>query len=296
MFVDPGDAHVTGELTTYGTSGVLPLRMTLDQLHRNLLLSATGLTWSAYAGAHVSELCTALGWATPELDTSGDNHGGGRHTAPDPGPGSGRPERGPVPDRHGADSPSAVDEVLRIARTAGIDAAELEITPLSGGGGAWSVAEIDRSWPTQVDSVAVDATRNRVTDEVRFADYPLGAKLARWGIDAHMGSLLGWPNRVALAALGLGLAAMTVLGYRLWWQRGARGTFGPPVPCGQWRRLPAWTLVAGSVTAAGIGWFAPLFGVPPAAFLLVDASVGWCRRRRASMPSRRAPLGRRASG
>lgn len=348
VFVDPGDASVTGELTTYGTSGVLPLRMTLDQLHRNLLLgepgrmyselaaswlavialgglalwavrrrsrartgrartagrhgrlgvwvlagalvlSATGLTWSAHAGANVTELRAALGWSTPELDASGGGHAGhGPHGEHAGGPGGhaehGRASGHGVGGDAGPADPSAVDDVLRIARTAGIDATKIEITPPAEADGAWSVTEIDRGWPTQVDAVAVDPVLDRVTDEVRFSDYPLAAKLARWGIDAHMGSLFGWPNQVALAALGIGLAVLTVLGYRLWWLRGARGAFGTPVPRGQWRRLPRWTVVAAAAVVVGIGWFVPLLGVSLVAFLAVDAVVGRFRRRRAAAP------------
>lgn len=51
VFVDPGNGAITGELTTYGTSGVLPLRMTLDQLHRNLLLGEPGRIYSELAAS-----------------------------------------------------------------------------------------------------------------------------------------------------------------------------------------------------------------------------------------------------
>jgi uncharacterized iron-regulated membrane protein len=34
-------------------------------------LSATGLTWSTYAGANVTELRTQLSWMAPELATDG---------------------------------------------------------------------------------------------------------------------------------------------------------------------------------------------------------------------------------
>ncbi|PRX43480.1 putative iron-regulated membrane protein [Prauserella shujinwangii] len=332
VFVDPGTGEVTGDLTTYGTSGVLPLRMTLDQLHRNLLLgepgrlyselaaswlwvvalgglvlwvtrrratrpnrtprartlarhgtlgawllvgalflSATGLTWSTYAGANVADLRAALSWSTPSLETGTAEHAG--HGAP-PGDTGG-----------GGDPAAAVDRVLAVARSAGIDAGRVELEPPAEPGGTWSVTEIDRGWPTQVDAVAVDAGTGGVVDEVRFADYPLAAKLARWGIDAHMGVLFGWPNQVLLAALGLGLATLVVLGYRLWWQRRpTRATglaFGPAIPRGQWRRVPPAALACGAVVVALVGWFAPLLGLSLVAFLLVDLALGRRAARRA---------------
>ncbi|MEQ4723205.1 PepSY domain-containing protein [Nonomuraea sp. B19D2] len=44
-----------------------------------LFLSATGLTWSKYAGENVDELRAALNWTTPSLNLSGGDHAG--HTA-----------------------------------------------------------------------------------------------------------------------------------------------------------------------------------------------------------------------
>ncbi|MEV6905884.1 PepSY-associated TM helix domain-containing protein [Amycolatopsis sp. NPDC051071] len=89
------------------------------------------------------------------------------------------------------------------SRAAGIDAASVEIGLPANPGSPWQVAKVERGWPTQVDAVAVDGTTGQILGEVRFADYPLMAKLARWGIDAHMGVLFGWPNQIALHLLGL---------------------------------------------------------------------------------------------
>jgi uncharacterized iron-regulated membrane protein len=318
VFVNPADGAVVGELMTYGTSGVLPLRTTIDQIHRNLLLgepgrlyselaaswlwvvalggvflwfsrrrtqrvkpttrkhagvglfvlvgalflSATGLTWSAYAGENVASLRQALDWSTPALE------GGGDH--------AGHDMSNPIPVM-----PGEVDSVLTHARSAGIDAGLIEITVPPMAGMAWNVTEIDRGWPTQVDAVAVAG--GQVVDQVRFADYPLAAKLARWGIDVHMGVLFGWPNQLLLLAVGLGLVALVVLGYRIWWLRRPTLGFGRPVPRGQWRKVPRAQLVAVLVVAAGVGWFVPLLGLSLLAFLVVDAVL--------SARSRRGPSG-----
>jgi uncharacterized iron-regulated membrane protein len=83
------------------------------------------------------------------------------------------------------------DGVLSAARNAGIDASKLEIRPAKTRDRAWTVTEIDRSWPTQVDAVAVDPHTMQVLDRTRFEDFPLMAKLTRWGVDFHMGILFG---------------------------------------------------------------------------------------------------------
>jgi uncharacterized iron-regulated membrane protein len=337
VFVDPGTGEVKGSLVSYGTSGVLPLRMTIDQLHRNLLLgepgrlyselaaswlwvvalgglalwiarwrgrraavrdlirpergatgrrrmlsrhgalgiwlllgalflSATGLTWSTYAGENVSALRASLGWSTPSLQTGGHAGHGGEAPAADTGI-----------------DPALFDTVLATARAAGIDAGQVEIARPAEHGATWTVTEIKRSWPTEVDAVAVDAATGAVVDEVRFADYPLMAKLARWGIDAHMGVLFGVANQLVLVAFGVGMITLIVLGYRMWWRRrptGGRG--GQPVPRGRLRRATQPTAFVAVLLAVAIGWFAPLFGISLLAFLAIDGMLGWRARRRAA--------------
>ncbi|WP_308167127.1 MULTISPECIES: PepSY-associated TM helix domain-containing protein [Symbiopectobacterium] len=122
-----------------------------------------------------------------------------------------------------------VDNVLAIARQAGISANKLEVRPAKNAHNAWTVTEIERRWPTQADMVAINLDSGVVVDYVRFADYPFAAKLTRWGIDAHMGVLFGLPNQLILAGFGLGLCALIAWGYRLWWLRRQRPA-GQPHP------------------------------------------------------------------
>src|SRR5690606_6506666 len=109
------------------------------------------------------------------------------------------------------------DSVLVAARHAGIDAGKVEIRPPAQAGKAWTVTEIDRSWPTQVDAVAIDPRDLSVVDRTRFDDFPLAAKLTRWGIDAHMGALFGVANQLVLIAFAVCLIVMIVWGYLMWW-------------------------------------------------------------------------------
>ncbi|MBO8132250.1 PepSY-associated TM helix domain-containing protein [Dickeya fangzhongdai] len=182
-----------------------------------LFFSATGLTWSRWAGDNVAQLRAVMGWQTPSVNTRLD-------TATPPPP-SAHAEHDmmsmPMP-MHPAVSqttPQTFDSVLAAARAAGIDAGKIEIRPASRVQRAWTVSEIDRAWPTQVDAVAIDPMTFRVIDKVNFADYPLVAKLTRWGIDAHMGVLFGLANQLLLSAFGLGLCSLIVWGYRMWWSR-----------------------------------------------------------------------------
>ncbi|WP_125778066.1 PepSY-associated TM helix domain-containing protein [Antribacter gilvus] len=241
-------------------------------------LSATGLTWSAYAGENVESLRHALGWATPAVDPSLSAEAAAASAAAHEGHGDGGPammlEMGP-----------GVNGVHSIARAEGLRA-PLVMTPPADHGQAWVVRENQRQWPTQADAIAVNGNDGTTVDRLDFADYPLAAKLARWGIDAHMGTLFGFWNQVVLAVVAVGLVALVVIGYRLWWLRrptsSASWRPGPAVPRGALRRAPLWLTVTVLALAAAVGVFLPLFGIPLAVFLLVDLALAARARRRAA--------------
>jgi uncharacterized iron-regulated membrane protein len=186
--------------------------------------------------------------------------------------------------------PAHFDHVLAGARAAGIDDGQIEIARPAEPGEAWTVTEIKRSWPTEVDAAAVDAATGEVVDVVSFDDdYGLIAKLARWGIDAQMGVLFGWPNQLVLVVFGLALITLIVLGYRMWWhRRPTRGRGGRPVPRGQLRSIPWPAAAVVALLAVAIGWFAPLFGLSLLGFLVIDGLLGWRARRRGAVPEPRA--------
>ncbi|MGO3746681.1 MULTISPECIES: PepSY-associated TM helix domain-containing protein [Pseudomonas] len=181
-----------------------------------LFFSATGLTWSQYAGDNIGVLRAYYGWSTPSVSTAlsqaskmqmpMDEHAEHHlHMAP--------------PAQASTLDAALFDRVLAKARAAHIDAAKVEIKPSSSSDKAWVVSEIDRSWPTQVDAVSINPQTMDVVDHVEFSAYSLPAKLTRWGIDAHMGALFGQANQLVLVVFASGLAAMVVMGYLMWWRR-----------------------------------------------------------------------------
>ncbi len=145
---------------------------------------------------------------------------------------------------------------------------------------AYVVKQVQRSWPTKGDSVAIDPASGEVTDVLRFADYPVLAKLTRWGIDLHTGVLFGLVNQILLMALTLSLILLIVWGYRMWWQRGRDSAFGRPIPRGAWQQVPPQILVPLVVVVAVIGYFVPLLGISLAAFIAVDVVLGEVSHRR----------------
>ncbi|MGL5102090.1 MAG: PepSY-associated TM helix domain-containing protein [Plesiomonas sp.] len=384
VFVDPVTAKTHGALVAYGTSGVLPLRTWIDQLHVNLQLgdmgryyselaaswlwvaalgglllwayrqrkpnhrvtstvtsveptatlaattlppvtstvsaapkkrglrtlhqklglflllgllffSATGLTWSRWAGDNIGVLRQQFGWTTPALSTSlapvsaldqaPDPHAGHHDHAADPD------DHIEVPTPQNA---TLYDTVLAVARQAGIDAAKVEIKQPAKADQAWSVVEIDRHWPTQVDAVAVNPVTLAVTDVVRFEQYPLAAKLTRWGIDMHMGLLFGVANELALVVVAVGLMTMVIMGYQMWWQgrptrRHTRTLRSPFALLSKAPKLPHVIIIA---TTLVIGFSLPVMGVSLLAFLLYDwlRYLWLCQRQRSNLQPEREQL------
>jgi uncharacterized iron-regulated membrane protein len=255
-----------------------------------LFLSATGLTWSRWAGAQFSAALDTLHAHSPALDTRLSDGAiparasGGHHSMP-----------GMATDTASTD-PANIDAVLHTALGAGVTG-PMSIGVPAKAGAAWTVTQIDRSWPVHLDAIAIDPANGAVTARSHFADWPLPAQLSKLGVQAHMGYLFGLPNQLLLTALGSGLLCVIVWGYRMWWQRrptrtDRRAPLGTPPARGAWPRL-RWPLLAvGVIATAAVGWALPEFGVTLTGFLAVDVATGLIqRRRRSSTPTAPAPAG-----
>lgn len=280
-----------------------------------LFLSATGLTWSKWAGGRIGDVRQTMGWVTPSISTklagvpqssmSGQaNPGTGEGEHAEHGAGQGEHAE------HGAEAPLAVrtqtdqrpavtahgmhhhtagmimpvsaqfDRILQTTRDAGIDSHEIEIRTPRTSDQAWSVRETDRSWPTQVDAIAIDPATLTVTSRADFATFPLVAKLIRWGIDMHMGILFGWVNQLLMATFGIALSVIVALGYMMWFKR--RPAPGAPVQTvvAAYMALSMPARVLALIVAIGLGWFLPLMGASLLAFVLVDVARWAMQRQR----------------
>lgn len=332
LFVDPVSGEIRGDMTVYGTSGVLPLRTWIDQFHRGLLLgdfgrlyselaaswlwvaalggvalwlvrrlrnrgavrglrglhssvglwlllgllffSATGLTWSQYAGSNIGILRGWYGWSTPSVATALPSPGAGATMdMPMSMPMDEHAEHHmhmPIPAPSGkAVDPALFDAVLATARLANLQAERIEIRPSMSAQKAWVVSEIDRRWPTRVDAVAIDPGTLEVLDKVEFAQYSLPAKLTRWGIDAHMGVLFGLANQLVLVVVASGLAVMVVMGYLMWWRRRPSLT-AQPTMTDAWRQLGRTSQIGVLATATVLGVCLPVFGWSLLALVICD--------------------------
>ncbi|WIB00281.1 PepSY domain-containing protein [Curtobacterium sp. MCBA15_012] len=237
-----------------------------------LFLSATGITWSHYGGGNVDQLRSALSWGTPALATT--------LTGPDAAPDGGEHALHHGSPAPGTDAepatitPALFDEVLGAAKAANIHSSELQISPPAAADQAWTVAEIKRSYPTAVNSVAIDPRDMSVLSETNFDTFSIPAKLAQWGIDTHMGTMWGLPNQILLFITALGIAAMVVFGYAMWWKRRPTGKrFGKSPAAGALTRAPWWGSGLVAVGAIVIGAFLPALGVSLLAFVVIDVLI-----------------------
>lgn len=234
-----------------------------------VLLSATGLTWSRYAGENIGAVQDGLGGATPTLTATlgGAAAGGSEHEGHGAGHQTGTTPQGPD---------IGIDKAVEAARAAGIDSPRISVV-LPADGKGYVVKETDTQFPLQLDSAAVNPADGAVLDRLAFADYPLLAKLTRIGIDAHTGVFLGLFNQLALAALALSLILLILWGYRMWWQRRP----GRPVARGAWRKVPVTMLLPLAAVTALVGWFVPLLGLSLLLFLAVDLTLALVAKLRA---------------
>jgi uncharacterized iron-regulated membrane protein len=328
VFVDPASLVVQGELIAYGTSGILPFRIALDYLHRNLLLgdigrnyselagswlwisvgggvllwfwqrrlpknagragrqrrlhsliglsvslgllflSVTGLTWSRWAGSNIDQFRSQVGWVTPSVSVDL----GGAEPAKPLGEHAEHmaPVAAPVPPRPEPLVLAEIDRVAEAARAAGIDSPMIEIRPPRSETQAYRVSEYDRSWPTQVDTLAIDPSNMRVTSRADFETFPIIAKLIRWGIDAHMGVLFGVANQLLMAALAIALMVSIAYGYRIWWLRRPAAGASPRTLVRSFSYLSLPAKVVTSIVAIAFGVALPAMGASLALFLFVD--------------------------
>ncbi|MGH3544587.1 MAG: PepSY-associated TM helix domain-containing protein [Mycobacteriales bacterium] len=222
-----------------------------------LFLSATGLTWSRYAGANFTEVRELLSATQPELSSAlpatshHDTTGDGSFLGGEP-------------------NLASIDTVVTTARDAGLDG-PITVVPPTETGTAWSVAQNDRAWPMRMDQVAVDGD-GQITARSTWSDWPLLAKLSSLGVAGHMGLLFGLANQLVLAVLAIAVLCIVFWGYRMWWQRRPTGVNRLTPPGATQKPGPgAIALIGGLAVIAGIA--VPLLGVTLLVFLLVDTVV-----------------------
>lgn len=332
VFVDPGDLHITGELTQYGSAASLPFRAWLSEGHRSLwlgepgriysetaatwlgpmavtgvamwwfmrkqknprkpkkksrrqamqrhtligliaapglvFLCVSGLTWSHFAGDNIATVREELNWMAPEPNTSisgeqsaqigGSGHAGhGEHAG------------------HAGHSGNAevdlaqADTALQVGRNEGLTGT-LQLAPPSETGQAWTVSEPRQAYKMHNDAITVNGDNGDVIDRLPFSSWPIAAQLTSWIIQLHMGTLFGLVSQIALALLALGIGALVIYGYIMWWRRRGGKNNGARVDLREltWKH---WVVLG--ILLGGYSVIAPLFAVSGAILFVIALAL-----------------------
>lgn len=332
VFVDPGDLHITGELTQYGSASSLPFRAWLSEGHRNLwldepgriysetaatwlgpmavtgvamwwfmrkqksqrkpkkksrrqamqrhtligliaapgliFLCISGLTWSHFAGDNIAAVREELNWMAPEPNTSIN----GEQDAQ--GDGSGHAGHGEHAGHAGHSGNAEVDlaqadTALQVGRNEGLTGT-LQLAPPSETGQAWTVSEPRQAYKMHNDAITVNGDNGDVIDRLPFSSWPIAAQLTSWIIQLHMGTLFGLVSQIALALLALGIGALVIYGYIMWWRRRGGKNNGARVDLREltWKHWTALVILLG-----GYSVIAPLFAVSGAILFVIALAL-----------------------
>ena len=229
-----------------------------------LFLCASGLTWSLVAGENIGELRKQLDWMPTQVATSAQGPAGKE----DPHAGHEGHENHA---HHGgetspADTTNSIDRVATSARSAGLTG-KIELTPPAEGDNYWKAAEVRQPYKLHNDAVAVDPANGRIMDEVPFSSWPFAAQLTSWAIQLHMGILFGIVTEIAFALLAVGILALTIYGYLMWWRRirsRGKASVKRPAP------TPMQLGVA-AILCVAYSFVAPLFGASLVIMIIVAA-------------------------
>ena len=248
----------------------------------------TGLTWTEYAGRWVDVVKDNVGGEAPMLD---NELAGGPEGADATGGSAEGAEGESEPEDHAehqAAVPGNIDlEALDVVHTGAIEAdlaTPFTISPAGEPGTAWTVSEVDDTWPIERRSAAVDPASGEVVDELQFGDQPLLDQATTIGIAFHEAELFGLFNRVLLTLLGVALLVLIVAGYMTWWRRRPSGAFGAPPRMSSLLRTVPIPLLIGFVALMVL---LPTLGIAFVVFLALERVTRLVRRG----PRTEAPVG-----
>lgn len=252
-----------------------------------LFFSATGLTWSKYAGDNIGQLRSELGWVKPSLSTSlqpdaapaaGGEHAD--HGAPAPAKAAVSPE---VAEQTRARNIAQLDAAVAAAAARGVDGA-VQVSIPADPSVAMTVAQTRQPWRFGIDSATVDPNTGQVISVLAFASWPFIAKATELLINAHMGWQFGLLNQIALVAFAALLCVVIVRGYLMWWQRRPRrGGLAKPPARGAIRKVEPTHAIPVILGVAFVGWFLPVFGVSLLVFVALDLVIGVAKRGTAAL-------------
>lgn len=133
--------------------------------------------------------------------------------------------RGQAPPRAPGHGDLGPDRAVAAATARGLAAPWILDLPAAPGRPYRLSAATERTDAVRV--IYIDPGSARVLQDVRFADFGVGAQAFEWGIYTHQGGQYGEPNRLVMLTGCLGLLLLAVSAPVMWWKRRFRV---PPAP------------------------------------------------------------------
>ncbi|WP_322092474.1 PepSY-associated TM helix domain-containing protein [Paraburkholderia bannensis] len=156
-----------------------------------------------------------------------------------------------------------LDQVVASMRALGVESGydiAVPATPT----GVYTVSYFP-SDPQNERTVYIDQYSGKVLKDIRYADYGAVSQVISYGTSLHMGRYFGLANQLICTAISLGLAALAVTGFVMWWLRRPTRTVGAPS-----RERAAPPMRAWKTGLAVLAVIFPLMGATIVAVLVFD--------------------------
>ncbi len=233
-----------------------------------LFVAVTGLTWTQFSGERYEGIKQTL--AIPEV--------AGAESALAAGAADGT-------------APANIDRVSVRVAEAGLQNPVRISAPADAGSG-WVATSEDVRFPVENDQLVVNGATGAVTASYDASQASWFDKLTNAGIAFHQAELFGVPLQLFMTLLALGVIALVLSGYKMWWQRRPQGGMGAPPPLRGWvRNAPLGLLVIAVVLA----WLLPTLALALVVWLVLERAFTWAqlargRPTRAKQGPQRVPL------
>lgn len=184
----------------------------------------------------------------------------------------------PVPDgapQEPGTARVALDTVVALAAAQGIADGYSIALPASEHG-VYTVSYFPAD-PRAERTLHVDQYSGKLLADIGYDDYGRVAQWISYGTSLHMGRYFGLANQIVCAAISLGLAAMAITGFVMWWKRRAGGALGAPSRPARRAPMRAWR---SGLTMLGVVF--PLMGLTMLIVWVSDRLVFGRRAERAS--------------
>jgi uncharacterized iron-regulated membrane protein len=186
----------------------------------------------------------------------------------------------PVPNSASTETPAtqplSLGRIVALSASLGVTDGYSIVLPTSATG-VYTVSYFPAD-PKNERTLYIDQYSGTVLKDIRYDDYGAVSKAVSYGTSLHMGRYFGVANQILCAAISLGLAAMAVTGFVMWWKRRPRRSLGAPSRERAAPPMRGWT--AGLIL---LGLVFPLMGATLVAVWLADRLVFGRTPRRAKI-------------